>query len=69
MEYGNVLLFPAVSQDTDHESPIECREQLGGLLKYYKREAALVFDHTRGNIEIKGRVQLHEGRKYDTFKR
>jgi hypothetical protein len=37
---GNVLLFPAVSQDTEHEGPIQCRERLGGLLKYYEREAA-----------------------------
>ena len=31
---GNVLLFPAVSQDTEHEGPIRYRERLGGLLKY-----------------------------------
>jgi putative transposase len=37
---GNVLLFPAVSQDTEHEGPIRYRERLGGLLKYYEREAA-----------------------------
>ena len=37
---GNVLLFPAVSQDTAQEGPIRCRERLGGLLKYYEREAA-----------------------------
>jgi putative transposase len=37
---GNVRLFPAVSQDTVHEGPIRCRERLGGLLKYYAREAA-----------------------------
>ncbi len=37
---GNVLLFPTVSQDTAREGPIRCRERLGGLLKYYKREAA-----------------------------
>jgi transposase InsO family protein len=37
---GNVLLFPAVSQDPEHEGPIQCRERLGGLLKYYAREAA-----------------------------
>ena len=36
---GNVLLFPAVGQDTAHEGPIRCRERLGGLLKYYEREA------------------------------
>jgi len=37
---GNVLLFPSASQDTEHEGPIRCRERLGGLLKYYDREAA-----------------------------
>jgi len=37
---GNMLLFPAVSQDPAHEGPIRCRERLGGLLKYYEREAA-----------------------------
>jgi len=36
---GNVLLFPAVSQDT-REGPVQCRERLGGLLKYYERGAA-----------------------------
>ena len=37
---GHVLLFPAVSQDTEHAGPIRCRERLGGRLKYYEREAA-----------------------------
>jgi len=37
---GNVLLFPAVSQAPAHKGPIQCRERLGGLLKYYEREAA-----------------------------
>jgi putative transposase len=37
---GNVLLFPAVSQDTEQQGPMQCRERLGGLLKYYTREAA-----------------------------
>ena len=37
---GNVLLFPAVSQDKARQGPIQCRERLGGLLKYYAREAA-----------------------------
>ena len=37
---GNVLLFPPVSQDAEHEGPIRCRERLGGLLKYYEHEAA-----------------------------
>src|SRR5215472_13276251 len=37
---GNVLLFPAVSQEAEREGPMQCRERLGGLLKYYTREAA-----------------------------
>jgi hypothetical protein len=37
---GNVLLFPAVSQDTERAGPIRYRERLGGLFKYYEREAA-----------------------------
>jgi transposase InsO family protein len=37
---GNVLLFPGVSQETDRQDQIQCRERLGGLLKYYTREAA-----------------------------
>ena len=37
---GNVLLFPAVSPGTAHGGLIRCRERLGGLLKYYEREAA-----------------------------
>jgi transposase InsO family protein len=37
---GNVLLFPAVGQDTERQAPIQYRERLGGLLKYYAREAA-----------------------------
>jgi putative transposase len=36
---GNVLLFPSSQQEED-KSPIRCRERLGGLLKYYRREAA-----------------------------
>jgi putative transposase len=37
---GNVLLFPTVSQDAERAGPIQCRERLGGLLKYYTCEAA-----------------------------
>jgi transposase InsO family protein len=37
---GNVLLFPAVSPDTARQGPMQCRERLGGLLKYYTCEAA-----------------------------
>ena len=36
---GNVLLFP---RDTNirRAGPVQCRERLGGLLRYYHREAA-----------------------------
>ena len=37
---GNVLLFPASPHVRAAASPIACRERLGGLLKYYDREAA-----------------------------
>jgi hypothetical protein len=37
---GNVLLFLAVNQDVERQGPMQCRERLGGLLKYYRREAA-----------------------------
>jgi putative transposase len=37
---GNVLLFPPVSQDAACTGPIQCRERLGGLLKYYEHDAA-----------------------------
>jgi transposase InsO family protein len=37
---GNVLLFPTISQDTVRAGPLQCRERLGGLLKYYECEAA-----------------------------
>jgi transposase InsO family protein len=36
---GNVLLFPGVRQAPEHGS-IQCRARLGGLLKFYNREAA-----------------------------
>ena len=36
---GNVLLFPRVT-DRSREGPVRCRERLGGLLRYYHREAA-----------------------------
>ena len=36
---GNVLLFPRVA-DRQREGPVRCRERLGGLLRYYHREAA-----------------------------
>ena len=37
---GNVLLFPRPSPAGENEGTIQCRERLGGLLKYYEREAA-----------------------------
>ena len=37
---GNVLLFPVGSQDPERPGPMQCRERLGGLLKYYARDAA-----------------------------
>jgi transposase InsO family protein len=37
---GNVLLFPTVNQDGEHAGLLQCRERLGGLLKYYTCEAA-----------------------------
>jgi putative transposase len=37
---GNVLLFPRPSPAGKNEGSIQCRERLGGLLKYYEREAA-----------------------------
>ena len=37
---GNVLLFPTVTQDAERAGPLQCRERLGGLLKYYTCEAA-----------------------------
>jgi transposase InsO family protein len=36
----NVLLFPTGSPDAERAGPIQCRERLGGLLKYYTCEAA-----------------------------
>lgn len=35
----NVLLFPRVLE-TRREEQVRCRERLGGLLRYYDREAA-----------------------------
>ena len=36
---SNRLLFPATAE-VQRESPIACRQRLGGLLKYYHRQAA-----------------------------
>ena len=38
---GNVLLFPLNRQSAPSSNrPVRCRERLGGLRKYYHREAA-----------------------------
>ena len=36
---GNVLLFPQAS-NASRRRPVQCRERLGGLLRYYHQEAA-----------------------------
>jgi putative transposase len=36
---SNVLLFPQVTE-THCDKAVECRERLGGLLRYYHRDAA-----------------------------
>ncbi len=36
---GNILLFPR-NTDRGREGLVQCRERLGGLLRYYHREAA-----------------------------
>jgi len=38
---SNVLLFPTAKQAVDRvDGPVGCKKRLGGLLKYYHREAA-----------------------------
>jgi len=37
---GNVVLMPLPRHRPVREGPLRCRERLGGLLKYYDREAA-----------------------------
>jgi putative transposase len=37
---GNVILMPASRESPASQGPLRCRERLGGLLKYYYREAA-----------------------------
>src|SRR2546426_11132769 len=37
---GNVVLLSSPDQDSARQGPIQCRERLGGLLKYYARDAA-----------------------------
>jgi hypothetical protein len=35
----NVLLFPAPAVARPQDSPVICKQRLGGLLKYYARAA------------------------------
>ena len=37
---GNVLLFPSSGQGHKGKGRVQCRERLGGLLKYYAHDAA-----------------------------
>jgi hypothetical protein len=37
---GNVVLMPLSAPRRVREGPLRCRARLGGLLKYYDREAA-----------------------------
>jgi hypothetical protein len=37
---GNLVLMPAPHAGIQRAGSIQCRERLGGLLKYYHREAA-----------------------------
>jgi len=37
---GNVILFPSRQVEPDSDPSVECRERLGGLLKYYHRKVA-----------------------------
>jgi transposase InsO family protein len=37
---GNVVLMPVRRHVTTHDGPIRCRERLGGLWRYYDRDAA-----------------------------
>jgi hypothetical protein len=37
---GNVILIPTITHMQRAHGPLRCRERLGGLLKYYYREAA-----------------------------
>jgi hypothetical protein len=36
----NVLLFPRDTDIRHDRQPVQCRERLGGLLRYYHQEAA-----------------------------
>src|SRR5215469_14311513 len=44
---SNVLLFPQVTEIRCDKAG-ECRERLGGLLRYYHRDAARVHDQISG---------------------
>jgi putative transposase len=38
---GNVLLFPTATKAMNRvDGSVDCKERLGGLLRYYHREAA-----------------------------
>ena len=37
---GNRILFPLQPEARRKEGAVQCRERLGGLLRYYEREAA-----------------------------
>jgi hypothetical protein len=37
---GNGMLFPSADAILRPQAPIDCRDGLGGLLKYYHRQAA-----------------------------
>jgi hypothetical protein len=37
---GNIILFPSSRHAQGREGRLRCWERLGGLLKYYDREAA-----------------------------
>jgi putative transposase len=37
---GNVIPFPEPRAANDREGPIQCHERLGGMLKFYQRQAA-----------------------------
>ena len=37
---GNVILMPVACDRLQHSCPLRCYERLGGLVKYYDREAA-----------------------------
>ena len=37
---GNMRLFPPLGPEGEDDGPIQCRQRLGGLLKYYAHEGA-----------------------------